>query len=34
MAIKNHELDENELSKKVRNIFSYTETTAKTGEKD
>ena len=33
-VIKNKDLDENELSRKVRNIFSYTENSAKTGEKD
>ena len=33
-VIKNQDLDENELSRKVRNIFSYTENSAKTGEKD
>ncbi len=33
-VIKNHELDENELSRKVRDIFSYNENSAKTSEKD
>jgi UDP-N-acetylmuramyl pentapeptide phosphotransferase/UDP-N-acetylglucosamine-1-phosphate transferase len=33
-VVKNNIDDENEISRKVRNIFSYTENAAKTGEKD
>ena len=33
-VVKNNANDENEISKKVRNIFSYQESAAKTSEKD